>query len=213
MFVELVHGRATDPLELRKAWEQALAVVGDVGVGWLGATSGVGASGAFVAMLGFESEESARITMDRLDARGAWDRSASHIADRTFRECPQVRAFALRDLRHTDLVQVTQGYANDIARVRSEFEKASRGGTADETVIGGFLCCDGAGFAASALYRSTPGLGSEIRPDALAQAAADLFTRPVRIDLTDPWSVLTVGRPADQPRRRDGSNDDRPVGA
>lgn len=209
MFVELVQGRAIDPTGLHQAWDQALVGIGAEAAGWLGATSGVSAAGGFMAILGFESEEAARITMDRLDRRAAWDRLAPLAADLTFRECPNVRAFGLRDPRYADLVQVTQGPANDIGRVVSVFEKSSRAGTADETVIGGLLCWDDAGFATSALYRRSPEAGAASAPDTLREDAPALIHQPARLDLAGPWSILAAAGP----RERDEPDDDPPVPA
>jgi hypothetical protein len=184
-------------------------------VGWLGATSGVAADGRFVAFLGFASEEAARITMDRLDRGSAWDRLAPVVADRTFRECPNTRAFSVRDPRYADLVQVAQGPANDIGRVISEFERSSRAGTAEQTVIGGLLCWDDAGFASSALYRRSSEAAPASSANALWRDAAELLDQPVRFDLAGPWSIFTgpAPPPRDKAGPHDEPNDDRPAPA
>lgn len=207
MFVELVRGRAVDRAGLHEAWDQAVAGIVDDAVGWLGATAGLASHGGFVAFLGFESEEAARITMDRLDGRAAWDRLTSLVPDRTFRECPNVRALCLRDPRHTDFVEVTQGPANDIGRIVSVFESSGQAGTANEAVIGGLLCWDDTGFTSCALYFRSPQAGAASTPNMLRQDAEALIDRPEQFDLAGPWSILTVAGPPS----RNEPGDDRPV--
>ena len=72
--------------------------------------------------------------------------------------------------------------------------------------MGGLLCWDDAGFAASALYRRSSEAGAAGAADVLARDAAELFDQPVRLDLAGPWSILAGAEPP--PR-----DDDRPVPA
>jgi hypothetical protein len=206
MFVELVQGRAIDPKRLQAAWDQTLGVIADQAVGWWGATSGVAADGSFVAFLGFASEEAARITMDRLDSRSAWDQVVPVVADSTFRECPNTRAFTVRDPRHADYAHVTQGPANDISRVVAEFERLSRARKAERGVIGGLLCWDDAGFASNVLYRLSSEAAATTPATALWRDAAELYDQPVRFDLAGPWSVFTGPEPS--PRDKSGLFDE-----
>lgn len=201
MFIELVQGRVvTDRANLQHRWTATLARIADEAAGWLGATSGAAPDGSFLTILAFASEESARITMDRLHDSAAWDDLARVVADLRFRECPKVLAAGLRDPGRTDLVQVTQGFAHDIGRVVSVFERMTRAGTAEESVTGSLLCWDDAGFAMSALYRRSIQIRGVGAPDIVREEAATLFEEPARLDLVEPWSILDAGGlPLDEP--------------
>ena len=89
-------------------------------VGWLGVTAGVSQYGHFVALLGFETEEAARITMDHGTEHGLWDRLGRVVEGLTFRECPNVRAFFTADAQDVESVEVTRGAVRDIVADRGD---------------------------------------------------------------------------------------------
>jgi hypothetical protein len=190
MFVELLQGNAADPKRFRKAWERVLEQVADEGSGYRGTTSGVTEAGTFVALVGFESEETARITLDRLHELSAWDQLKALTAPLTFRECPHVRGFARRDLLDADVVQVSQGQALDTRQVVSAFERAVRAAATDESILGGLVCWDADGFATTVLYRLSPEEGTADELEALTRDLAVLVQRAAQFDLVGPWSIM-----------------------
>ena len=70
MFVEVVEGRAVDAAAIREEWLRIQADLESAAVNCLGVTAGASKYGHFVALIGFETEEAARITMDRGTERG-----------------------------------------------------------------------------------------------------------------------------------------------
>lgn len=193
MFVELVQATATEPARLRKAWKKLLGRLPDVAPGWLGATSGATEDGRFVALLAFESEEQARITMDRLHEQAAWAPLEGVASELRFRECPNVRAFLPDDARGVEVVHIWQGVAQDVRRIVSSFEGASQTATGRGRVAGGLMCWDPEGFVTIALYGRPSGARPAAALDALTRNVSELIDRPATFDVVDPWSV--VARP------------------
>ncbi len=205
MFLELVQGRAVSEAALRSAWEQVLATIAEEATGWIGATSGAAAHGGFVAILGFESEEAARISMGRLDESATWNPLEPLLADLRFRELPHVRAFGVAGLGDADLVEVTQGSANDVGRLLSVVEGSARAVLADEApFLGTLVAWDDSAFAVNVLYRRASEGVVASTPDPVRQDAPILLDQSVQLDVVDPWSILV---PAGLPPRDHG----RPV--
>ena len=114
MFIEVVEGRAHDAAATRDEWLEIQAVLESVAIGLLGVTAGASADSHFVALLGFETEEAARITMDSGRERGFWDRLGRVVERLTFRECRNVRAFFTGDARNVESVDLTRGVVSDL---------------------------------------------------------------------------------------------------
>ncbi len=200
MFIELVHGRVGERPNLRGRWVPTLTSIADAALGWFGATSGLARDGTFLAMLAFDSEESARITMDGLHDRGAWDELASLVMDLTFRECPNVLASNLRDTGDTHLVHVTQGFADEVGRVVPLFERMMDAGGSQRGVSGSLLCWDDAGFTSIALYLDTVEGQDRTVPDRVRREAATVLEQPAHVNLVDLYSILqTATLPPDEP--------------
>jgi hypothetical protein len=198
VFVELVQGTAVDEAALRRAWDRTLATIADEAEGWLGATSGVAPGADFLALLGFDSEEAARITMGKLHLRATWDELRPLVANLRFRELPHVRAFGVAEVVDADVVEVTHGPANDIGRVVSVFEGAGQEVRAAQApVLGGLLAWDDSAYAVSARYRRSSEAAAAASRDPLRDDAPMLLEQAAELELSGPWSILAPpGLPA-----------------
>ncbi|MGH3098799.1 MAG: hypothetical protein ACRDMV_22650 [Streptosporangiales bacterium] len=192
MFAETVRGTAVDEAGLREAWARVIQVLGEKASGWLGATAGMAADRAFVAILGFETREMARITMDVLADEATWQAVASLAPDLAFREFPNVRAFATAEVEPTDRVEVREGTALDIGRVVSTFHAAERSIVEDAEVVGGLLCWDERRFVSAALYRRT--VRGDQRGERRGTPAdwSQLMAHGQQWSLAQQWSVLAL---------------------
>jgi hypothetical protein len=173
MYVELLQGRAGDRAKLEDAWKYTLAKLAETADRWISATAGAASDGSFQALLGFESEEGAFVTADRLQANGTWDRLGRTVQELRFSDCPRVRTFGGEDLDDTAVMQVRQGKVLQVDRLIATFEEAGRSGSRRDragAALGGLLCWDETGTATSALYlgsREGPGLDRFRRDTAL----------------------------------------------
>lgn len=194
MFIEVVHGLARDVPRLQKAWTATHKALERAGDRWLGATAGTSGDGEFVAMLVFESEEGARVTIDRVADLPVWRHLSDALDHPRFDECPNVRAFAARNVEQAPSVEISQGKANEIRRLTASFETANTAAKRDRSVLGGLWCWDAEGSASIAVYRAS-------RSKEPLTVAATALERPRQIALPRPWSVLPLPAYGDRPSK------------
>ena len=119
MFVQVIRGDVTDPLQLRAAldlWSEQLAAGA---AGWLGSTAGVTDDGRFVALVRFESDDAARRNSDRPDQHQWWmETSKLFCGDVTFQDSSDVSADVVADPNTAGFVQVMRGRGTDPERAR-----------------------------------------------------------------------------------------------
>ncbi len=119
MFVQVIRGDVTDPLQLRAAldlWSEQLAAGA---AGWLGSTAGVTDDGRFVALVRFESDDAARRNSDRPDQHQWWmETSKLFSGDVTFQDSSDVTADVIADPNTAGFVQVMRGRGTDPERAR-----------------------------------------------------------------------------------------------
>ena len=119
MFVQVIRGDVTDPLQLRAAldlWSEQLAAGA---AGWLGSTAGVTDDGRFVALVRFESDDAARRNSDRPDQHQWWmETSKLFSGDVTFQDSSDVTADVVADPNTAGFVQVMRGRGTDPERAK-----------------------------------------------------------------------------------------------
>ena len=206
MFVEVLHGRVSGAERLQEAWSAVVGALGAVGDRWLGATGGTAADGTFIGLLTFESDEGARVTLDRLAERGIWDQLGQAMAALTFRECPDVRAFGGARLADATVVHVQRGTARDAGRLAGAFAEArvrlwQRRGRAP--ALGGLLCWDSAGSSTIALYESGRDESTEAT---FRRSIGPFLDNAVQVEIEPLGSIVTwVGVPRESTGRDRGS--------
>ena len=128
MFIQVMQGRATNPLGIRdelNRWQRQLATDAD---GWLGATAGVTEDGWSVVVMYFDSERQARRSRDRPEHRAWWQQASQHLGEVAFHDAPQVRSFVDGRSDLAGYVQVIQGHIDDLEHM------ASLGGDQEEVL-------------------------------------------------------------------------------
>jgi len=198
MFIQVIQGQIGDLAALRRQmdrWQQELSAGA---VGWLGTTAGVVGENELIAVVRFESEEAARRNSDRPEQAQWWAEMAKSFAGEvSFRNCAEVEEFLGGGSDEAGFVQVVQGQATDVERLRraeAELVKAMPTGRPD--VIGGTMAWHGDGGFTETVYFTSEedarrGERSEPPPqvrhllDEWTSLASDLRY----LDLREPWLI------------------------
>jgi hypothetical protein len=119
MFVQVIKGRTTDPAGLRAQMDSWASTVGAGVEGWLGATAGVTDDGTAIAVVRFDSEETARRNSERPEQGEWWSKMATlYDGDPEFRDCTIIDVDTYGDPDQAGFVQVMQGKVSDPGRAR-----------------------------------------------------------------------------------------------
>lgn len=195
MFMQVIHGRVADPAELRTAmdrWVQELAPGAD---GWLGSTAGVTDDGVAVATARFVSQEAARRNSDRPE-QGEWWAQTSKLftGEVAFADCREVVQMRAGGSDEAGFVQVIQGRAKDVARLRELNEEFAMYADFREDLIGGVIGLhDDDRFTQVAYFTSESaareGERQEPPPElsAIFQEEMSLLEDVSYLDLRQPW--------------------------
>ena len=119
MFVQVIQGRVADPEPARAQLDRWVADLAPGAAGWLGSTSGVTDDGRTIALVRFESEESARRNSERPEQSAWWQEMAAlYDGEPTFHDSKAVEVDLPGDPAQAGFVQVMQGRTSDVRRVR-----------------------------------------------------------------------------------------------
>ena len=122
MFIQVIQGRVSDKDALRAQVDKWRANVAPGATGWLGSTAGVTADGRSVAVVRFESEDSARQNEKRPEQDAWWSETAALFdGDPTFAESGRGRRRARRRPKHG---RVRAGHARPVERPQHELAKS-----------------------------------------------------------------------------------------
>jgi hypothetical protein len=198
LFAQIVQGRVTDAAGLKKQFERWIQDVKPGAEGFLGSTGGVTASGEFVTIARFESEEAARANSDRPEQSAWWEETSQYLSDPMFHDCTQVDVFGGGGSDAAGFVQVIQGKTKDVEKSRAldaRMEPAMRDARPD--VIGGvnawhpengrfttfiYFTSEAEARAKEKEMESSEDFGEYMRE---MEALSD--GEPKFMDLTDPW--------------------------
>lgn len=203
MFIQTIQGHVSDAAELKAGldtWERELAPRAS---GWLGTTAGVTADGTFIALVRFESAESARTNSDRPEQHQWWMETAKLFSGEViFHDAREVELMAGGGSERAGFVQVIQGKVSDVERMRDlDRRMEPRLGELRPDVLGGVNAYHGGGAFTTAVYFTSEraareGERKELPPDvkALLDEEQSLFVEgPTYFDLSSPWLYLRQG--------------------
>ena len=117
MFIQVIHGRATNPPGIRRdlgRWQRQLAADAD---GWLGSTTGITDDGWSITVVRFASEAQARRNRDRPEQREWWRDASQHLARVAVHDAPKVHSYRDGGSDQAGFVQVIQGHTEDMERM------------------------------------------------------------------------------------------------
>ena len=117
MFVQVIQGRVSDAAAVQAHLDEWIAEVAPGATGWLGSTGGVTDDGQAIALVRFESEETAQANSDRPE-QGAWweGMAALYDGEPTFHNSTSVEVDTPGDPSQAGFVQVMQGRTSNTER-------------------------------------------------------------------------------------------------
>jgi hypothetical protein len=193
VFIQVIQGKVGDADGLRAAVEQWRDEIAPHITGWLGTTGGATADGTAIAVIRFESEEAARSNSERPEQQQWWSR-ASQCFDGavTFHDCTEVLTFLDGGSDSAGFVQIIQGRASDVARVRRMLEESGDAlRQARPDVLGGTVAVHNDGGFTQVVYFTSEadartGESTAPPPEMDAEFAA-MMSEATFFDLHRPW--------------------------
>ncbi|HET7476017.1 MAG TPA: hypothetical protein VFJ97_08340 [Dermatophilaceae bacterium] len=196
MFVQMFTAKVADAEAVRGLFD-SWPTQRPPDVAWLGTTAGVTDDGSLVAVVRFETEQSARANSDRPEQGHWWASLERSLAgDATFFESSDVEVQLVGDLDQARFVQVMRGRVTDVDRARrvgsDDPEALSR---FRPDILGSLLLAKDSGEYAMAVYftdedAARAGEQQQPPPEIAAQMEElnALNDGPVTFyDLRDPW--------------------------
>ena len=119
MFIQVTHGRATNPPGIRRdlgRWRRQLAAGAD---GWLGSTTGITEDGWSLSVIRFASEDHARRNGERPEQREWWRDASQHLARVVVHGARKVHTYLDGGSDAAGFVQIIQGRTDDMERMVS----------------------------------------------------------------------------------------------
>jgi hypothetical protein len=119
MFVQVFQGQVSDAGQVRQALEDWVQRLAPSAEGWLGSTAGVTDDGTFIGVARFESAEAASRNSGRAQ-QGEWWSGVEKLfpTGAVFHDCSVVDVGRRGGSDEAGFVQVIQGRARDVARLR-----------------------------------------------------------------------------------------------
>ncbi|MEX0875043.1 MAG: hypothetical protein WD646_07150 [Actinomycetota bacterium] len=195
MFIQVVRSKAKDPAGLKAAMEKWQTDVKPVAKGFVGATAGVADDGTHVAVVRFESEETARANSD-LPEQSAWFKEVSKLMDGepTFYDCSDVTLFMGGGSDDAGFVQVMVYKPTDLEKLKELNEKVDPADMGRTDIIGGTSAVANDGTVIDTTYFKSE---TEAREGEKKEMPAEMQTAMKEwgevignveyIDLRDPW--------------------------
>lgn len=197
MFVQVIQGRTSNPAALRATFDRWSSELGPDAVGYLGATAGVTEDGRFIALVRFDSADSARRNSERPEQDAWWTETSALLdGEATFHDSEEVDVDLAGDPDQAGFVQMMQGRSTDPVRSRQLMTEDSEAWASFRPDVLGSLNVDhGDGGWTSELFftseaEAREGERKEMPPELQAQMAemGSLTEGEVEyFDLKDPW--------------------------
>jgi hypothetical protein len=176
MFVQVFHGKLSDPELWATQVEKWRRDIRPKTTGFLGFTTGTTADDYMITVVRFESEDKARVDSG-LPEQDAWfqESSKAFAGEITFHDCPQVDLVFGGGSDKAGFVQIMQGRAKDpseMRRLQKEFEAELRQVRPD--LLGATIAWhDGGGFTQASYFTSE----QEARANEQSMANSPSFKR------------------------------------
>lgn len=190
MFVQVIHGRATDPDGLERQWHKWTEQVKPAAEGYLGSTAGITNDGRFVAVARFESEDAARRNSDRPEQGQWWSETERYLENPTFVDCTRVEQWLGGGSDAAGFVQVIQGSSDEDRDMTPDDEEQIRARRPD--LIGGISAMhpDGKTWTTLAYFTDEAAARQGESNPEFQQAMQEAGTMPDQNtywDLSAPW--------------------------
>jgi len=154
MFIQVIQGRVADADGLRTAVERWQATIAPRVPGWLGTTGGVTDDGTAVAVVRFDSAQTARANSERPEQQEWWAEASKYFSgDVVFHDCAEVLTFGAGGSDDAGFVQIVQAPGADTDRLRALLDQF--GDALHEfrpEIIGGTIAVHGDGGFTESVY-------------------------------------------------------------
>ena len=196
MFLQIIQGQVGDVAGARQAIERWQLDLAPGAPGWLGATYGITDDGTLVAVVRFESKETAQRNSARPEQQAWWPEMERCFAGPvTFRDCDDVMQLLSGGSDQAGFVQIIQGQVRD--RDRMHALVAQSGDVVAKVrpdVIGATVAIDDAGFLTETIafiseQQARAAEQQEMPADAarLLEEETSLLDDVKFLDLHQPW--------------------------
>jgi hypothetical protein len=196
MFLQIIQGQVGDIAGARQAIERWQLDLAPGAPGWLGATYGITDDGTLVAVVRFESKETAQRNSARPEQQAWWPEMERCFAGPvTFHDCDDVMQLLSGGSDQAGFVQVIQGQVRDRDRLHA---LAAQSGDvvakARPDVIGATIAIDGTGFLTETIAFTSEQEARAAEQQELPADAARLLEEEMSLlddvrylDLREPW--------------------------
>lgn len=196
MFIQVVHGKTSDPQAVHRRLEEWERELRPGATGYLGSTGGATSDGSCIFIARFESAEAARRNSERPE-QGAWWMETEKLFDGpvTFHDTEDVHLMMHGDLDTAGFVQITDGHVEDHDRaIALEREADPMLATIRPDLLGSMTAYyDDDAFTGVAYFRSETE-AREAEANEMPEDAAAMFEEYQRVmhidhylDISEPW--------------------------
>jgi hypothetical protein len=197
MFVQLIEGKVSDAGQLRRAIDKWYEEVAPGAIGWLGSTGGVTEDGRAIAIVRFESADSARRNSERPEQDRWWaETSKLFDGEPTFTDSEDVTVDTPGDPDRAGFVQVMKGRGTDPDRAKELMaQDADKWAEFRPDVLGSVATGHEGGAYTMVMYFTSEAAAREGErkepPPELAAQMEEMgklsIGEPEFLDLKDPW--------------------------
>jgi hypothetical protein len=196
MFIQVIQGQCRDADRLHRLSDEWRDTLGPGAQGWLGGTYGVTDDGQFVAVVRFDSRESAAKNSTRPEQGEWWQRmSECFEGEVTFHDCDDAAMFLGGGSDDAGFVQVIQGKVADAERFRTFMSQPMEAlHEARPEILGGTIAIEPDGTFTQTVAFTTESAAREGEstemPEAMREAAEEEFSLMedvTYLDLHHPW--------------------------
>lgn len=195
MFVQVIVAKARDAQAAREASDRWQSELRDGAKGYLGVTSGVADDNTFVAVVRFDSPESARANSERPEQGTWWEDTAENFeGDPTFYDCPEADLLMGGGSDEAGFVQLMIYRPKDVGAVKEMAKAFEAIAPMRPDIMGGLTAYASDGTVVDVNYFTSEADARRneqqpMQPDvqALMQRFGENAGEIRYIDLTDPW--------------------------
>ena len=192
MFIQIIQGKCTRQDECREMGERWRRELGPGAEGWLGGTYGFTDDDQFMAIVGFDSRESAARNSQRPE-QGAWWREMEPLFEGPveFHDCEDVTLMLDGGSDDAGFVQVIRGKVDDAATLKKMMTDTEQLHEMRPDIIGGTLAIEEDGtFIETIAFtdEASARAGEQIEmPDDVRRAMESAMHDVSYADLHHPW--------------------------
>ena len=196
MFIQIIQGKVTDRQAARATLDRWLRELEPGAQGWLGGTYGFTDDGMLVAVVRFDSRESAERNRSRPEQHAWWQEMERHFTGEIiFHDCTDTMLLAGGGSDEARFVQVIQGRVRDRDRLHALAEQSAELISRHRPdILGATVAIDDEGFFSETVAFTTEEAAREAEKAPMPPGASQLAEEEMSLldgvrylDLHQPW--------------------------